>query len=76
MKTIDLSDFPLEEYGGFYDEDDRLHTNLGPAEVTIDFSAKCIGLKVCKDGSEQIYCCALDQVPIDILGDWRPADVR
>jgi hypothetical protein len=76
VKTIDLSDFPWEEHGGTYDEDDRLRTNLGPAEVTIDFSAKRIGLKVWKDGSEQSYCCPLDQVPIDLLGDWRPAGVQ
>jgi hypothetical protein len=53
VKTIDLSDFPWEEHGGSYDEDDRLHTHLGPAEVTINFPAKRIGLKVWKDGNEQ-----------------------
>ena len=71
MKTIDLSDFSWEEHGGSYDEDDRLHTHLGPADVMVDFSAKRIGLKVRKDGGEQSYCCPLDQVPTDILGDWR-----
>ena len=76
MKTIDLSNFPWEEHGGSYDEDDRLHTTLGPVDVTVDFSAKRIGLKVPKDGGEHSYCCPLDQVPKDILGDWRPTGVQ
>jgi hypothetical protein len=76
VKTIDLSDFRWEEHGGSYDEDDRLHTNLGPADVTVDFSAKRIGLKVRKASGEQSYCCPLDQVPMDILGDWRPPGVQ
>jgi hypothetical protein len=72
MKTLDLSDYQWEKHGGSYDEDDRLHTHLGPADVTLDFSAKRIGLKFRKDGGEQCHCYPLDQVPIDIFGDWRP----
>ena len=76
MKTIDLSEFPWEEHGGSYDEDDRLHTNLGPADVMVDFSSKRIGLRVRKNGGEQSYCCPLERVPIEIFGDWRPAEIQ
>jgi hypothetical protein len=55
-----------------YDDDDRLHTHLGPADVTVDFSADRIGLKVRKNGVQHSYCYPLDKVPIDIFGDWRP----
>jgi hypothetical protein len=72
MKTIDLSDYRWEKHGGTYDDDDRLHTHLGPNDVTVDFSAERIGLKVCKDDGEHSYCYPLDNVPIDIFGDWRP----
>ena len=72
MKTIDLSDYCWEKQGGTYDDDDCLHTHLGPADVTVDFSAARIGLKVRKDGGEHCYCYPLDKVPIRILGDWRP----
>ncbi len=72
MKTIDLSDYRWEKHGGTYDDDDRLHTYLGPADVTVDFSAKRIGLKVRKDDGEHSYCYPLHKVPIDIIGDWRP----
>jgi hypothetical protein len=72
MKTLDLSDCQWEKHGACYDDDDRLHTHLGPADVTVDFSAKRIGLKFHKDDGEHSYCYPLDKVPIDILGDWRP----
>jgi hypothetical protein len=72
MKTIDLSDFRWEKHSGTYDDDDRLHTRLGSAEVIVDFSAERIGFKVQGDGGEQCYCYPLDKVPLDILGDWRP----
>jgi hypothetical protein len=72
MKTIDLSDYCWEKQGGTYDDDDRLHTHLGPVDVTVDFCAERIGLKVRKDGGEHSYCYPLDKVPIDIFGDWRP----
>jgi hypothetical protein len=72
LKTIDLSDYRWEKHGGTYDDDDLLHTHPGPADVTVDFSAERIRLKVRKDGAEQCYCYSLDKVPIDIIGDWRP----
>jgi hypothetical protein len=72
MKTIDLSDYCWEKHGGTYDDDDRLHTHLGSADVTVDFSAERIGLKARKDGGEHCYCYPLNKVPIHILGDWRP----
>ena len=72
MKTLDLSDYQWEKLGGSYDEDDRLHTHLGRADVIVDLCSKHIGLKVRKDGGEQCYCFSLDKVPIDILGEWRP----
>jgi hypothetical protein len=72
MKTIDLSDFDWEKYGGTYDGDDRLHTHLGPAEVIVDFCAGRIGIKVSKESGEQCDCYPLDKVPLDIFGDWRP----
>jgi hypothetical protein len=72
MKTIDLSDYHWEKHGGTYDDDDRLHTHLGPADVTVDFCAERIGLKVRKDGGEHCYCYPLNKVPIRVLGDWRP----
>src|ERR1700724_2233205 len=68
MKTIDLSDYRWEKHGGSYDDDDRLHTNLGPADVTVDFSAKRIGLKVRKDGGEHSYCVSVLLTP---SGGWR-----
>jgi hypothetical protein len=72
MKTIDLSNFRWEKQRGTYDDDDRLHTHLGPADVIVDFSSECIGLKIHGDGGEQSHCCPLDKVPLDLLGDWRP----
>jgi hypothetical protein len=72
MKTLDLSDFSWEEQGGTYDDDDRLHTHLGSADVIVDFSAERIGLKVHEDGGDQCYCYPLDKVPLDVLGHWRP----
>ena len=71
MKT-DLSKYSWEKQGGTYDDDDRLHTHLGPADVTVDFSAMRIGLKVLKDGGEHCYCYPLNKVPIRVLGEWRP----
>jgi hypothetical protein len=72
MKTIDLSDYRWEKHGGTYDDDDRLHTYLGPADVTVDFCAERIGLKIRKDSGEHCYCYPLNKVPIRVLGDWRP----
>jgi hypothetical protein len=46
MKTIDLSNFRWEKHSGTYDDDDRLHTHLGPVDVIVDFSAERIGLKI------------------------------
>ena len=46
--------------------------HLGPADVTVDFCAERIGLKVRKDDGEHSYCYPLHKVPIDIIGDWRP----
>jgi hypothetical protein len=40
MKAIDLSDYCWEKQDGSYDDDDRLHTHLGLADVTVDFSAE------------------------------------
>jgi hypothetical protein len=42
MKTLDLSNYQWEKHGGTYDDDDRLHTHLGPVDVTVDFSAERI----------------------------------
>jgi hypothetical protein len=39
MKTFDLSDYDWRQHPVSYDEDDRLHTGLGPADVTVDFAA-------------------------------------
>jgi hypothetical protein len=72
MKTIDLLNFRWEKYSGTYDADDRLQTHLGPADVIVDFSAERIGLMFHGDAGEQSYCCPLDKVPLDLLGDWRP----
>jgi hypothetical protein len=72
MKTINLSDYHWEKHGGTYDDDDRLHTHLGSAEVIVDFCSERIGLKVRKDGGEQCDCYPLGKVPLHILGDWRP----
>ena len=72
MKTLDLSDYDWTQLPVSYDEDDRLHTHLGLADVTVDFSAQRIGLKVRKDGGEHSYCYPLNKVPVDILGEWRP----
>jgi hypothetical protein len=69
MKTIDLSDYRWEKHGASYDEDDRLQTHVGPADVTVEFSAERIGLKIRKNGGEHSYCYPLDKVPIDIFGD-------
>jgi len=72
MKTLDLSDYDWSQHPLSYDEDDRLHTHLGPADVTVDFPAERIGLKVRKDSGEHSYCYPLDKVPVDIFGEWRP----
>jgi hypothetical protein len=72
MKTLDLSDYDWSQHPGSYDEDDRLHTHLGSANVIVDFAAQRIGLKVKKDGGTHCVCYPLDEIPIDIVGEWRP----